>query len=240
MRFIFLFLRFSDKVPLTPPFVKPEDLILRQLTTILAVSLLFAAAACGGSDDSSGSSATSNGAPAASGDSDTQGNAADANNSTDSKDQQSQAPAASDGGGFIELNGERHDVEQVRRCIPFEAKEDDLDLAAIAQGGALQLLITTTHTEVQTGPQPMVLESQDVDLQGPAAGGLWSGSAGQSPSNGDWLDSNGNPLDGPAFTVDGDRLTGSTTLPDFNGGPDTVDMSFEFSIPAEAIDCSLR
>jgi hypothetical protein len=216
--------------------------MLRQLTTILAVLLLFAAAACGGSDDSSGSAATSNDAPAAPGDSDTQGNSADANNSADSKDDsnQAQAPAASGADGFIELNGERHDVEQVRRCIPFEAKEGDLDLAAIAQGGALQLLITTTHTEVQTGPQPMVLESQDVDLQGPAAGGLWSGSAGQTPSNSDWLDNNGNPLDGPAFTVDGDRLTGSTTLPDFNGGPDTVDVSFEFSIPAEAIDCSLR
>jgi hypothetical protein len=214
-------------------------LMLRRMLVVLPLLLMVVVVGCGG-DDSSGSTATSNNAPAASAGSDTHDSSADSDNSTDSKETQTQAPAASGGGGFIELSGERHDVEQVRRCIPFEAKEDDLDLAAIAQGGALQLLLTTTHTEVQTGPQPMVLESQDVDLQGPAAGGLWSGSAGQSPSNGDWLDNNGNPLDGPAFTVDGDRISGSITLPDFNGGPDTVDVSFEFSIPAEAIDCSLR
>lgn len=188
--------------------------------------------ACGGDDDNSGtSSAPSGSAPTT----------PKAGDNAAAKDDGSapQAPSAGGGDGFIELNGERHNIEQVLRCIPFEDKEGDLDLAAVAESGQLQLLITTSHQEVATGPTPQILEEEDIDLQGPAAGGLWSGGRSQSPANG-WLDNEGNPADGPALTVNGNSMSGSIMLPDFNGTTATADVTFEFSFPSEAVDCSLR
>ncbi len=158
-------------------------------------------------------------------------------------------PAPAGGGGTVVLNGDTHPVEQVLRCaVGDDLKEGSLDLAAIADGGQLQLLIGVRFTEQlvavkDDGMEPKVLQEQSLDLQGPAAGGLWHSGASErvippvfSPV---WMDEEVKPIDGPPLTVTGDRISGSVTLGDTNGTASTVDVDVDISIPAAVTDCQL-
>jgi hypothetical protein len=167
---------------------------------------------------------------------------------TEGTSAESQAAPAG-GGGAIVLNGESHAIEQVLSCkVRENLKEGSLDLAGIADGGQLQLLILVDFSEQLVavegdGMEPKVLQTQSVDLQGSAANGLWHGGAGEAviPPNFSpvWTDENADQIDGPLVTIAGDHMTASLTLGDASGGPDSVDLSFELSIPSEAIDCSI-
>lgn len=185
--------------------------------------LLLGAAACGGDDDDS-SSPTS--AP-------DELEATAANNPTavtvesDEDDDESQPPSGS-GDGVIEINGESTDVNQVRRCEPFSDAEGNLDLQAIGQGVMLFIVVN----------QSTVL-NQTLSLQGANAGGVFSVSASQTTAGGMWFDDDGAPIGFEPFTVSGDRISGSATLTDVQGGADTSDVSFDVAIPSEIIDCSL-
>jgi hypothetical protein len=147
------------------------------------------------------------------------------------------------------VNGETHAVEQVLRCtVDEDLKEGSLDLAAVADGGQLQLLMLVEFADQlvaikDDGMEPKTLQSQSVTLQGPAANGLWTRGAGEAviPPNFSpvWTGEGGEEIDGPLLSVAGDQLTGTMTLKDFNGGSDTTDVSVELSIPPEAVDCSL-
>ncbi len=163
---------------------------------------------------------------------------------------ESRPPAVgSGGGGSITVNGETHAVEQVLSCVvDANQKEGSLDLAVISDSGQLQLLIVVEFNDQlvpvkDDGMETKVLQTQNVDLQGPAAGGLWHADASErvippvfSPA---WTDEDAQPIDGPPLTVAGDQMTGSLTLADFNGGPNTVDIGVDISIPSTPQDCSL-
>jgi hypothetical protein len=161
----------------------------------------------------------------------------------------SQAAPVGGGGGAIVLNGDSHAVEQVLSCaVSDDQKEGSLDLAAIADGGQLQLLIGVRFTEQlvavkDDGMESKVLQEQTLDLQGSAAGGFWHLGASErvippvfTPV---WADEDFNEIDGPPLTVTGDRISGSMTLGDVNGGPNTVDIGVDISIPAAVTDCQL-
>jgi hypothetical protein len=223
--------------------------MLRSLVILFAAFFLAGAVACGGDDDSGSSSAPSGGAPAASGGSDDGGD-------EDEDSDDGGAPQAPSGGGsgVLVVDGESHDVEQVLRCEPDLdfVLEESLDLAVIAAGGQLQLLINVDFAEQlvpvfengsQTGYENQALQSQSVDLQGGAANGLWGGGVSQNvlPPNPepDWYDGDFQVIDGPPLVVDGNRLSGSMTLADFYDSPATVDVSVDIMFPSEAIDCRL-
>jgi hypothetical protein len=157
------------------------------------------------------------------------------------------APAG--GGGAIVLNGESHTVEQVISCVVGEdLKDGSLDLAATADSLQLQLLIHVDFSEQLVavegdGMEPKVLQSQSVTVQGPAANGLWGVSAAEAvvPPNFSpvWRGDGGAQIDGPPLIIAGDQMSGSMTVHDATGGPDSADLSFEISIPSQPIDCSL-
>ncbi len=157
--------------------------------------------------------------------------------------------AAAGGGGTVVVGGEFHAIDQILRCaVDPDLKEGSLDLAAVGEGGGLQLLVTLEFTEQLVpvdgdGMEPKVLQTQSLTLQGAAANGLWTGYAAEAviPPNFSpvWTGEDRVELDGPLVIVAGDHLTGMATLSDATGGPGTVDLSVDVSVPAEAIDCSL-
>jgi hypothetical protein len=210
----------------------------------MATALLaFTAAGCGGGggpSEDGAAPAASSGSPGGAG--------SGAPEQTEGTSAESQAPPAG-GGGTIVLNGESHAVDQVMSCtVEADLKEGSLDLAATSEGYELQLLIQVDFSEQLVavegdGMEPKVLQTQSVTLQGPAAGGLWHVGAGEAviPPNfsPEWRDDNYDQIDGPPLTIAGDRMSGTMTLDDATGGPGSVDLSFELSIPSQAIDCSL-
>jgi hypothetical protein len=159
-----------------------------------------------------------------------------------------ESPGAAGGGGTVVVSGESHSVDQVLSCaVGTDMKEGSLDLAAVGEGGGLQLLITLEFTEQMVpvegdGAEPKVLQTQNLTLQGAAANGLWSGYAAEAviPPNFSpvWTGEDRVEIDGPLVSVAGDHVSGMATLSDATGGPGTVDVSVDISIPAEAIDCS--
>ncbi len=208
-------------------------------TAVLALT----AAGCGGGGVPSADGAGPTASSGASG-----GAGSGAPEPTEGTGAESQAPPVG-GGGSIVLNGESHAVNQVMSCVvDADLKEGSLDLAAVTEGYELQLLILVEFSEQQVavegdGMEPKVLQTQSVSLQGPAAGGLWHAGAGEAvvPPNFSpvWRDDNADEIGGPLLTIAGDHMSGTMTLGDATGGPDSVDLSFEISIPSQAIDCSL-
>jgi len=198
--------------------------MLGRLSVFAVPLLLLAASACGGDNNDSDSPTTTTGeTPEATASNKSPTESPDG---TDDEGEDSQPPA-SDGDGVIELNGERINVNEVRRCEPFSDSEGNLDLTAIGEGVMLFVVVN----------EGTVL-SHELSLQGSSAGGVFSATANQF-SDGSWTDEDGQPISGAPFTVGEDRISGSMTLNDARGGADTADVSFELPIPSEIIDCSL-
>ncbi len=216
----------------------------QRILVVMAVLALIAAGCSGGSGGvpSAGDAGptASSGTPA--------GDGSTAPRQSESAGAGSQAPAAG-GGGTIVLDGDSHAVDQVLSCmVEADMKEGSLDLTALSNGYDLQLLIRVEFTEQlvaveDDGMESKVLQAQSVTLQGPAANGLWTGGAAEAvvPPNFSptWRDDNLDEIDGPPLTIAGDQMSGSMTLDDAGGGAGSADLSFEISIPSQAIDCSL-
>jgi hypothetical protein len=211
---------------------------------VLVAAAVLALGGCGGGGTAV--PATSGIGPTSSAESPS-GPAASAAGSTEATGGES-AGAAS-GGGTVVVGGQSHSIDEVRSCaVGPDMQDGSLDLAAIGDGGALQLLITLEFTEQLVpvegdGMEPKVLQTQNLTLQGPAANGLWSGYAAEAviPPNFSpvWTGEDRVEIDGPPISVAGDHVSGMATLNDATGGPGTVDLSVDISVPAEAIDCSL-
>jgi hypothetical protein len=209
------------------------------LRIVLAAAAIFAllAAACGGGDDNSSNSSSVSGEGGAT--------------ASDDSDKKSAAQALPGGGsGVVVLNGESHDVNNIIRCELTDDSEleGSLDLAVLAENSQLQVLINVGFSDqvvpAQSGYENKVLQNQSIDLQGPAAKGLWGITARQSvmPPNFDpiWTGDEGTEIDGPPLTVSGDHLSGTFTLNDFNDTPATVDLSVDITIPSDEVNCRLR
>jgi hypothetical protein len=219
---------------------------VRAWRPVLAATALLAltAAGCGGGSEvptagGAGSTASS-GSPGGAG--------SRAPEQTKGTSAVSQAPPAG-GSGTIVLNGETHAVDQVIRCVvEADLKEGSLDLTALSGGSDLQLLIRVEFTEQLVAVEgddmePKVLQAQSLTLQGPAANGLWHSGAAEAvvPPNFSpvWRDDNAEQIDRPPLTIAGDHMSGAVTLGDATGGPGFADLSFEITIPPQAVNCSL-
>ena len=200
--------------------------MLRRMLVVLPLFLMVVVVGCGG-DDSSGSAATSSDAPA-SDSNQTQQDSSNGDKPAVGSTAEPPAPAASGDAGVIQLDGKSFDVSDVRRCKPFFDGEGNLDLTAIGNGVMLFININESGSSV----------SHELSLQGANAGGVFSGAGTQAP-NRTWFDDNGDPLAGPPFTINGDHISGGLTVIDARGGPDTVDVTFDVSIPSDIVDCSL-
>jgi hypothetical protein len=134
-----------------------------------------------------------------------------------------QLPAGVTGDGGITIDGESYAVEAVFRCEPFNDGERDLDLTAMA--GTVTFFVYISEF--------MGVSSHELSLQGPM--GIFSGMHSQIGD--DWFDENLEPVDGPPFEVDGNRVRGAMTLIEAREGVEAIDVSFELPIPSEMEAC---
>jgi hypothetical protein len=137
-------------------------------------------------------------------------------------------PSSGSVDGEVVIDGVTHGINEMLRCEPFGDDPDSLDLTAIGQGYTLFIVI-----EFFVG-SPF----HELSIQGNAAGGVFSAAA--SEIGGSWITvDTEETLDGPPFTVSGDRISGAMTLVESFSGNGTLDVSFDVPVPSDIEDCSL-
>jgi hypothetical protein len=133
--------------------------------------------------------------------------------SSDEADTGGGAPPAAGDMGSYSVEGQTFDVTLLNRCPPFQDEPGNVDLQALSQGSLLNLYVADGG------------ETLDVSVQGSAVQEAWGSIA---------FTLDGGPLD---FSVTADRITGSATLVDAEGGGDSVDVTFDVAVPDEINDC---
>lgn len=194
----------------------------RAVYLVFVAALVAIVAACGGSEESGGNTDTTEAVSTTAADQSSgagDGGSTETTAAADTGDDDGAAEvtdqaAAGEAGSFA-VNGTEFPVTFLNRCIPFQDEPGNIDLQALAQGqgGKLNLYVAGEFVEVSvdgSGIQEM----------------FGSIAFGDAPVVHD-------------STIDGDRWTGSATVGDSLGSGDTVDVSWDVAIPAEAIDCSL-
>lgn len=132
-------------------------------------------------------------------------------------------------GATIDVDGRRFAVEEVRRCEPHRAGEDNTRLLAFGADGLI-LNVSVSHNPVG--------EDHELSMQG---GGVGLFGGGGSSSRGGWMDQRRNSLSGPPFEQENDRLRGALTVyPPGTAQDVTRDVSFDLPIPASQSDCNSR
>lgn len=137
-------------------------------------------------------------------------------------------PSSGSVDGEVVINGVTHGIDEMLRCEPFGDDPNALDLTALGQGYTLFVVI-----EFFAG-SPF----HELSIQGIAAGGVFN--EGASQVGGSWVTMDSEEtLDGPPFTVSGDRISGAMTLVESFSRDGTLDVSFDVPVPSEIEDCSL-
>jgi hypothetical protein len=182
---------------------------------LVLVALMVIAAACDGSDETNSDTTEAvDTTTAADGSGAGNGGSTETTAAADTGDNGGEQVAAGEGGSFT-VNGTEFAVTLLNRCIPFQDEPGNVDLQALAQaqGGKLNLYVAG--------------ESVEVSVDGSGIEEMFGSIAfGDSPVVHD-------------SAIDGDRWIGSATVGDSLDSGDTVDVTWDVMIPAEAIDCSL-
>jgi hypothetical protein len=168
------------------------------------------------------------------------------------------------GEGFFTVDGERFDPEYVVSCIPFDASEfggaashpDDLAINAINDRTALEIQVGYEEGAGAGGDRTYDAVRVNPILLRPAEGGQQSFEASfLTDPDGAWYSSEtdntiqlslgnaaGAPLDEAPLVREGNRLTGTVTLPQTwpEGASGAVVVSYELSFSSEQFDCSTR
>lgn len=132
-------------------------------------------------------------------------------------------------GATIEVDDKRFAVEEVRRCEPYRAGEDNSRLLVFGSDGLI-LNISVSHSPLG--------EEHELNLHGGGVG-LYGG--GGSSSQGEWTDQRRNSLSGPPFEQSNGRISGALTVyPPTSGQDNAREVSFDLPIPAEQSDCNSR
>ncbi len=115
--------------------------------------------------------------------------------------------------GSFTVNGTEFAVTTLNRCIPFQDAPGNVDLQALAGGAKLNLVQFGGVTEVS--------------VDGSTINEMFGSIAfGEAPVV-------------AASDIAGDRWTGSATVGDSLGSSETVEVTWDVMVPAEARDCSL-
>jgi hypothetical protein len=156
-------------------------------------------------------------------------------------------PLGGAGTGSFVADGESYDNVDVYRCEPFsfgsDPHPDDLSLLAFLGGSSgLEVEISNDQGFSQAGETfDQVTLSAFYSRSGDSGLEQFEGRA-TNDAEGNWylgggfITEDSEPLDGPPFTIDGDRITGELagleqTWPD--EGAAIVDVSFDLEIPSE-------
>jgi hypothetical protein len=188
----------------------------RTLISVVFVMILVGAA-CGGQEGADGTQAPD----------DAGTTVPDAAPQTTTPDSAAQTTAPSDGGGetpeepevgeagSFTVDGTEFAVTLLNRCIPFSDQPGNIDLQALAQGQGAKLNLV------------LMGGTTEVSVDGSGIQELFGSIAfGQDPVVSE-------------STVSGDRWTGSATVGDALGSGETVDITWDVMVPAEAQDCGL-
>lgn len=137
------------------------------------------------------------------------------------------------GDATVAVDGTQLTPQNLLRCIPFSDEEGNLDLQVLGDGFILFVYVSTDG-----------LQSHELSMQGSAIGvdgsmGVF-GNTAVSFDGTTWTDDEtGEPLDGPPFEVTGDRVSGTLTIHDVQGGESPIEVTFDTPVPTDVNDCSL-
>lgn len=132
------------------------------------------------------------------------------------------------GDSTVSVGGQPLVTQQIVRCIPFSDIDGNLDLTMLGDGFTLFVYVS----ESTSG------STQELNINGLAVGdGLFA--ATLSEIGGSWLNDSFEPVDGPAFDWQGDRISGTMTLVDITETADPIDVTFDMIVPSDVSDCSL-
>lgn len=132
------------------------------------------------------------------------------------------------GDSTVSVDGQSLNAQQIVRCIPFSDTDGNLDLTMVGDGFTLFVYVS----ENTSG------SVEELNINGPAVGdGLYAGTL--SEVGGSWINDSLEPVDGPAFDWQGDRISGTMTLADITDTADPVDVRFDMIVPSDVSDCSL-
>lgn len=218
---------------------------MRWKTMILISVLALVAAACGGGEGAD----QDNGAATTVAD----GGNGTANPPTEETQPDSPSPGQSGSGEFT-VNGDTFQIEEVRRCEPFdfnnENHPDNLDVAARSGGVFINVTIagSTGFAPADNGVEEYSQQTHHLQLSLPTDSGMTQYETTASHDIDDvWYvgflpipgaTQEGEMLDGPPFTVSGNTISGSMTVakdfPDTNG---SADVSFKFDFPDDIGEC---
>jgi hypothetical protein len=135
------------------------------------------------------------------------------------------------GDSTVSVDGKAMTTQELLRCIPFDESDGTLDLQVFGDGFQLNVYITT-------GGAPFM----ELSISGRAVGdGESTGvfSAMVSELGGTWYLDAEEPVDGPPFDWQGDRIRGSLTLADIFEEADPIEVDFDVIVPGDVNDCSL-
>lgn len=176
-------------------------------------------------------------------------------------DKGSQTPAGSSGPaaggvGTFSVDGETFDDVPVARCEPFSigdtANNDDLSLVALVgsmEGLNLDLSNSDGFAMEDNEMITFTQQTLNVDYSRSSDAGIeqFTGMADNDIDDNWYI--GGAPMPGeektpmaePPFARDGDRISGSMTLDQDwpEGSTGVIEVSFDFEIPSEIVDCSL-
>lgn len=135
---------------------------------------------------------------------------------------ESPAPEVGEAGSFT-VNATEFAVTLLNRCIPFSDSPGNIDLQALAQGEGAKLNLV------------LLGGTTEVSVDGSGIEEMFGSIAFGGDSFDDGIDDPGVH----SSDVAGDRWTGSATLDDALDSGETVDVTWDVMVPAEAHDCSL-
>ena len=210
---------------------------MRRTTTIALCALLLGSLAACGDDDSTDDGASPTDDEGFTFQTDAEGNVTSdpddipdiGEGSGDDGDDAGGGEGGSGAVGTMTIDGVEIGFDDVLRCEEDSSDLDDIErmLEIFYTGGDYRLDLFTSEIDNVGVSQSMHLASPD---------GRFNGGALEGPNG--WFDStSGTTSDEPAYTLDGNRITGSATLSgDFD--PDMlVEVSFDAVFPDETRQC---
>lgn len=133
------------------------------------------------------------------------------------------------GNSTVSVDGQAMTTQDLLRCISSSESDGNLDLTVLGDGFTLFIYYETSDLG----------ERHRLSISGPAVASEIGFEGTVSQMGDSWIDDSLEPVDGPAFDWQGDRISGSLTLIDALEEADPIEVVFDVIVPGDINDCSL-